>query len=55
MQNRVRRAVVPDVYVDTAVVRKRDIVSGREIEFKRRLYLAIARDLDIPVVDAQQE
>jgi len=55
MQKRVPRAVVLDVDVDTAVARKRDIVSRREIEFKRRLYLVIARDLNISVVDAQQE
>jgi thymidylate kinase len=55
MQRRVPRAVVLDVDVDTAVARKRDIVSRREIEFKRRLYSVIARDLNIPVVDARQE
>ena len=55
MQRRAPRAVVLDVDVDTAVARKRDIVSRREIEFKRRLYLVIARDLNIPVVDARQE
>jgi thymidylate kinase len=55
MQERVPRAVVLDVDVDTAVARKKDIVSRREIEFKRRLYLVIARDLNIPVVDARQE
>jgi thymidylate kinase len=55
MQRRVPGAVVLDVDVDTAVARKRDIVSRREIEFKRRLYSMIARDLNIPVVDARQE
>jgi thymidylate kinase len=55
MQRRVPGAVVLDVDVDTAVARKRDIVSRREVEFKRRLYSVIARDLNIPVVDARQE
>ena len=55
MQERVPGAVVLDVDVDTAVARKRDIVSRREIEFKRRLYSTIARDLNIPVVDARRE
>jgi thymidylate kinase len=55
MQRRVPGAVVLDVDVDTAVARKRDIVSRREIEFKRRLYSTIARDLNIPVVDARRE
>jgi thymidylate kinase len=55
MQERVPRAVVLDVDVDTAVARKKDIVSRREIEFKRGLYLVLARGLNIPVVDARQE
>jgi thymidylate kinase len=55
MQERVPEAVVLDVDVDTAVARKRDIVSYREVEFKRRLYSIMARDLNIPVVDARQE
>jgi hypothetical protein len=55
MQERVPGAVLLDVDVDTAVARKRDIVSRREIEFKRRLYLIIAKNLNIPVVDARQE
>jgi len=55
MQRRAPWAVVLDVDVDTAVARKRDIVSRREIEFKRRLYSTIARDLNIPVVDARRE
>jgi thymidylate kinase len=55
MQKRVSGAVVLDVDVDTAVARKRDIVSRREVEFKRSLYLVIARGLNIPIVDARQE
>ena len=55
MQRRAPRAVVLDVDVDTAVARKRDIVSRREIEFKRRLYSIIAKSLNIAVVDARQE
>jgi thymidylate kinase len=55
MQRRAPWAVVLDVDVDTAVARKRDIVSRREVEFKRRLYSIMARDLNIPVVDARQE
>jgi hypothetical protein len=55
MQERVSGAVVLDVDVDTAIVRKRDIVSRREVEFKRRLYSIMARDLNIPIVDARQE
>jgi hypothetical protein len=55
MQKRVPRAVVLDVDVDTAVARKKDIASRREIEFKRGLYLVLARGLNIPVVDARQE
>jgi energy-coupling factor transporter ATP-binding protein EcfA2 len=55
MQEREPGAVVLDVDVDTAVARKRDIVSRREVEFKRRLYSIMARNLNIPVVDARQE
>jgi hypothetical protein len=55
MQERVSGAVVLDVDVDTAIARKRDIVSRREVEFKRSLYLVIARGLNIPIVDARQE
>jgi thymidylate kinase len=55
MQRRVPGAVVLDVDVDTAIARKKDIVSRREVEFKRRLYLVLAKSLNIPIVDARQE
>jgi len=55
MQGRVSRAVVLDVDADTAIARKKDIVSRREIEFKRKLYLILAKSLNIAVIDARQE
>ena len=55
MQRRVSRAVVLDVDADTAIARKKDIVSRREIEFKRKLYLILAKSLNIAVIDARQE
>ena len=55
MQGRVSKAVVLDVDADTAIARKKDIVSRREIEFKRRLYLILAKSLNIAVIDARQE
>jgi len=55
MQMRASRATVLDVDVDTAVARKRDIISRSEIEFKRRVYMILAKHLNIPIINAQQD
>jgi len=55
MQKKTFKALVLDVDADTAVVRKKDIISRNEIEFKRRAYLILAKHLGIPVVDARKD
>jgi thymidylate kinase len=54
-QERASSAVVLDVDTNTAIARKKDIISRREIEFKRKLYLVLAKSLNITIVDAHQE
>jgi len=55
MQRKVPKALILDVNTATAVARKKDIISIKEIEFKRRTYLTLAKYLNIPVIDAQHE
>ena len=55
MQMRASKAAVLDVDVDTAVARKRDIISRSEIEFKRKVYMILAKHLNIPIINAQQD
>jgi len=55
MQMRASKVVVLDVDVNTAVARKRDIISRSEIEFKRRVYMILAKHLNIPIINAQQD
>jgi thymidylate kinase len=54
MHMRTSKAVVLDVDADTALTRKRDIVSCSEVKFKRRIYLILAKHLGIPTVDARR-
>jgi len=54
MQSKVSRAVVLDVDVDTAISRKKDIISRREVKIKRKLYIILAKALSIPIIDARQ-
>jgi len=54
-QGRASRAVVLDVDTNTALARKRDIISRGELEFKRKIYLILAKHLNIPIIDAKQE
>jgi thymidylate kinase len=55
MQMRASKAAVLDVDVDTAVARKRDIISRSEIEFKRKAYMILAKHLNIPIINAQRD
>jgi thymidylate kinase len=55
MQMRASKATVLDVDVDTAVARKRDIISRSEIEFKRKVYMILAKHLNIPIINAQRD
>jgi len=54
MHSKSSRSVVLDVDIKTAVERKKDIVSLKELEFKRRLYLLLAKHMNIPVVNARK-
>jgi thymidylate kinase len=54
MQSKVARAVVLDVDAATAINRKKDIISRREVETKRKLYIILAKNLNIPIIDARQ-
>ncbi|WP_434730817.1 hypothetical protein WLZ34_03950 [Thermogladius sp. KZ2Tp1] len=54
MHSKISNSVVLDVDVKTAVERKKDIVSLKELEFKRRLYLLLANYMNIPVVDVRR-
>jgi thymidylate kinase len=54
MHSKSSRSVVLDVDIKTAVERKKDIVSLKELEFKRKLYLLLAKYLNIPVVNARK-
>ncbi len=38
----------------TVTKRKKDIVSLKELEFKRRLYLLLARYMNIPILDTRK-
>jgi thymidylate kinase len=55
MQMKASKATVLDVDVDTAVARKRDIISRSEIEFKRKVYMILAKHLNIPIINAQRD
>lgn len=55
MQRKISRAIVLNVDVDIALKRKNDIISRKEIEFKKKLYLIFSKYLQIPVVDASQD
>jgi thymidylate kinase len=55
MQMRASKSAVLDVDVDTAVARKRDIISRSEIEFKRKIYMILAKHLNIPIINAQRD
>jgi thymidylate kinase len=54
MQSKVTRAIVLDVDANTAINRKKDIISRREVETKRKLYIILAKSLNIPIIDARQ-
>ncbi len=54
MHSKSSKSVVLDVDIRTAVERKKDIVSLKELEFKRRLYLLLANFMNIPIVDARK-
>jgi thymidylate kinase len=55
MQMRASKVAILDVDVDTAVARKRDIISRSEIEFKRKAYMILAKHLNIPIINAQRD
>jgi len=54
MQRKVSKAIILDVDADTAINRKKDIISRREVETKRKLYIVLAKSLNIPIIDARQ-
>ena len=55
MQRKVSKALVLDIDVSNAIARKKDIISLRELEFKRRVYLILAKHLNIPIIDARRD
>ena len=54
MHARASKTVILDVDADTALARKEDVISRSEVEFKKRIYLILAKHLDIPLVDARR-
>ena len=54
MQRKASKTLVLDIDVSTAMARKKDIISLKELEFKRRIYLVLAKYLNIPVIDARR-
>jgi thymidylate kinase len=55
MHMRISKAVLLDIDANTALARKRDIISRGELEFKRKIYLILAKHLNIPIIDARRE
>ncbi len=47
-------SVVLDVDIKTAVERKKDILLLKELKFKRKLYLLLAKYMNVPIIDAQK-
>ena len=54
MHMRASKAVILDADADTALTRKKDIISREEVGFKRKIYLALAKHLNIPIIDARR-
>jgi len=54
-QKSVSKAIILDINADLALRRKRDIISRKELEFKRRVFLIPSKYLQIPVVNASQD
>lgn len=52
VQRKVSKTVILDVDVSIALARKKDILSRRELEVKRRLYLLLSEYMGIHIVDA---
>jgi len=54
-QKKTSKAIILDINADLALRRKRDIISRKELEFKRRVFLILSKYLQIPVVNASQD
>jgi len=54
-QKKASKAIILDINADLASRRKKDIISRKEIEFKRKIYLILSKYLQIPIVDASQD
>ena len=54
-QKRASKAVILDINADLALRRKRDIISRKELEFKRRVFLILSKYLQIPIINASQD
>lgn len=53
-QKKTSKALILDINADLALQRKKDIISRREVAFKRKIYLMLSKYLQIPIVDASQ-